>query len=1041
MRRASLIHLLYRWLWAVLCIAAHGGALAAEAGEGDAWAGRSDAVFSRVLSEALSVTDLVQDKDGFLWVATQSGLGRWDGYQLRRYAGDIGTPGALPDSYVLTLAVDGSGGLWVGTSAGGLVRYDAATDRFVSPLAGDAALTRNSVFAMLDDGQGGLWVGTGGGLDHLDPLRGTVVRHAAGARTRGLPDRSVQALLRDAGGALWVGTDQGLFRLAAGAERFERVSLPSSEAGEPFVAYLRLDDGQRVWAGTRSHGAFVLEPGSVDAVPLHRLVGGARAGLARAAIRGMTLGAPGEVWLGTDGEGIDRVDTRQWQLRHVRHQARGAASLPDDDVSALYRDRSGLVWVGTDSGLSYHDVRQAGISTWLGGTGDERGIHHPNVPFVLPRPDGRVWLSVGDGGIDVVQPELGVVARLRPEASSPQSALPPGRVLCMVSAPSGEVYIGTQRGLYKADADGRVVRRLEVPGRAPTASIWAMAMQGTRLWFGGLDGLWGVDPVGTAGLQVAVREDGTRLGEQRITALLQADAGTLWVGTRSGVVRLDTATLSVSRPFAPGAGANGLPTGYVSSMLLDRRGRLWASFFGAGVRVVELSASTSASASAVHRLTRAQGLPHDGVNALVMDAGGDVWASTDAGLARIAAGTLEVRAFDASDGVGVPTYWTSAGAAMPDGHLLFGGGGGLTIVDPRRVDAERPSAPLVVTELRLGEEAALPGYLTSGSARAPLAIGSGRRSVLAEFAVLDYTSPGRNRYQYRLRGIDRDWIGTDPKRRIAAYTNLPVGDYVLELRGAGAHGSWSRTLELPLRVLPAWHETVWFRAAAALAAVGLLAALVQGRTVYLRRRQRALEALVAERTTALEQRTLELQQSQQQLEKIAYFDGLTGLANRRMFNDEARRMLAQARRDGSGLCLLLIDLDHFKQINDTLGHQTGDAVLAAIGNRLGTAVRESDRVARLGGDEFAVLLPGTTSNAGVRQVCDRILARIAAPPSDEAVPLLPGISIGAACFPRDAADVDGLYKAADIALYDAKHAGRGRCSFYSETQPVPVEAG
>jgi ligand-binding sensor domain-containing protein len=149
--------------------------------------------------------------------------------------------------------------LWIGTSAGGLVRYDAASDRFASPLTGQAALTRNSVSAVLDDGQGGLWVGTGGGLDLLDPEHGTVVRHAALAGPRGLPDSSVQALLRDSSGALWVGTDKGLFRQAAGADRFLRVSLPSDEEGEPFVAKLLLDDGDRVWVGTRSHEAFVLE--------------------------------------------------------------------------------------------------------------------------------------------------------------------------------------------------------------------------------------------------------------------------------------------------------------------------------------------------------------------------------------------------------------------------------------------------------------------------------------------------------------------------------------------------------------------------------------------------------------------------------------------------------------------------------------------------------------------------------------------------------------------------------------------------------------
>lgn len=1032
MQRTSSWQLLYRCLWAVLSLATSCGALAIEAGAKDAWGQRSDAVFTRALTAPLSITDLAQDKDGFLWVATQSGLGRWDGYKLRRYVGDIGTSGALPDSYVLALHVDRNARLWVGTSAGGLVRYDAASDRFASPLATDATLTRNSVFAMLDDGQGRLWIGTGGGLDLLDPQRGTVVRHADLARTRGLPDSAVQALLRDDGGALWIGTDKGLFRQAATADRFERIPLPSNEAGEPFVARLLLDDANRVWVGTRSHGAFVVDSHAVNAVPLHRRVRGSHPGLARAAIRAMTQAGPGEVWLGTDGDGIERVDTRHWQLRHARHQARAAASLPDNDVTALYRDRSGLIWVGTDSGLSHHDVRQSAISTWLGGTGDAQGISHPNVPFVLSMPNGRVWLSVGDGGIDVVQPETGVVARMRPDASSPRSALPPGRVLCMVPAPSGDVYIGTQRGLYKADADGRVIRRLEVPGRSPTASVWAMATQGTRLWFGGLDGLWAVDPAGPHRLQVAVREDGSKLGEQRITALLPADAATLWVGTRSGVLRLDTATLAVSRPPAEKPGSVGLPSGYVSSMLLDRRGRLWVAFFGAGLRMME--PSVPGPASRVHRITSAHGLPHDGVDAMVMDASGDIWASTDGGLARVAPNTLEVRAFDASDGLGVSTYWTSAGTATADGHLLFGGDGGLTIIDPKRIVASRPVAPLAVTELRLGEEAALPGNATSGPTRKPLEIPPGRRSVMVEFAVLDYASPARSRYEYRLRGIDHDWIKTDPTRRTATYTNLPVGDHVLELRGASAQGPWSDTLELPLQVLPDWNETAWFRAVLVLAMLGLLAVLVQGRTLLLRRRQRALESLVAQRTTELEQRTRELQQSQQQLEKYAYFDGLTGLANRRMFNDEARRMLAQARRNGGSFFLLLIDLDHFKQINDTFGHQVGDAVLAAVSARLVAAVRESDRVARLGGDEFAVLLPETTDTASVRLVCERIFASVAAPSPQPPASGLPGISIGAACFPRDAADADALYKAADIALYDAKRAGRRRCRFFSETE-------
>ena len=212
---------------------------------------------------------------------------------------------------------------------------------------------------------------------------------------------------------------------------------------------------------------------------------------------------------------------------------------------------------------------------------------------------------------------------------------------------------------------------------------------------------------------------------------------------------------------------------------------------------------------------------------------------------------------------------------------------------------------------------------------------------------------------------------------------------------------------------------------------GLLAGLVQARVLILRRRQRALEQLVAERTTALEQRTRELQSSQQQLEQLAYYDSLTGLANRRLFNDDLRHLMAQAQRNGLGLYLLLIDLDHFKQINDTQGHDAGDAVLKAVSACLTAALRESDRAARLGGDEFAVLLPDTAEPAAAEAVCQRIaegLARVL--PQGQAATVMPSASIGAACYPRDAQDVDALYKAADLALYEAKHGGRACWRLY-----------
>ena len=171
-------------------------------------------------------------------------------------------------------------------------------------------------------------------------------------------------------------------------------------------------------------------------------------------------------------------------------------------------------------------------------------------------------------------------------------------------------------------------------------------------------------------------------------------------------------------------------------------------------------------------------------------------------------------------------------------------------------------------------------------------------------------------------------------------------------------------------------------------------------------------------------RTAELQASQRQLEVMAYADPLTGLPNRRQFSNELRHMGARAVREHNGFTLLLIDLDHFKQINDTLGHDAGDALLQEVARRLALAVRESDRVARLGGDEFAVLLATNCEAGTVALVCERIIASLAEEIVFGSETMRIGASIGAAIFQHGAAELEALYKAADVALYAAKGAGR-----------------
>jgi diguanylate cyclase (GGDEF)-like protein len=973
---------------------------AAAADGAAAWQPFSHVSFRHHTEDALRFgTSLAQDHEGFVWLGTQTGLVRWDGFRLRRYVADPAREGSLPDGYIQSVHVDAGGRLWIGTSAGGLARYDAARDRFASIPVGPSGLGHARISSIVDDGAGGIWVGTGAGLERID-AGGKVHGAASGApqlAAPALPPDGVDVLLRDRQGGLWIGTREGLFYRSGDDARLEVVHL--GLPNEPSINALYQDNAGRVWIGTRTHGAFVIAaPG---AAPRPIVEAGAQATLQGERVASIVQKDDDTIWLGTESGGIVEVDVRHHTTRRLRYRGDVPDSLRSDEVIAMLRERGGQIFVAAGGTLSQHDPRAHGVATvrTIG------GITGLNIYHLLPRPDGKVWLSVPGGAVSIVDPHTGTVAMA--------DTLPKGRVLAMANAPDGSVYIGTQQGLYHSDGKGRAIRRVEIAGRRSDASVWALAWQDDVLWLGGLDGAWAVRP-SSAGPAAPLRHEDEALGDRRVTAVLPLGDGSVWIGTRRGVVRLDRDGKTVERLPTDNADPTRAPNGFVSSLLIDRRGRLWVSSYGNGIAV--LDHTDTSGRRWFRRLTTADGLPDNSVNVLVRDRSGQIWLSTDLGLASVHPDTLQVRRLDEADGVHVPGYWTSSGALGLDGEVLFGGVGGLSIVFPDRLDTRRPLPPLAITQLVLGGRATRtlePGPSSGEPATLTVASADRERGFAVEFAALDYMPAEHRHYAYRLEGFDTAWIDADTAVRRASYNNLPPGSYRLRMRAINDTDD-AANLELPVRVLPAWYQLNWVRALGVIAVLAILAALVQARTSLLRRRQRELEAVVASRTA-------ELRATQLQLETMAYNDALTDLPNRRRFNDELHRLAALGRRGGDPFALLLIDLDRFKHINDTLGHDAGDALLVAAAERLRAAVRQTDCVARLGGDEFAVLLT-PANDAIVDDVAQRIVDSMRAPVTFGPHAMHVSASIGAAVAWRDG--VDALYKKADTALYRAKEAGR-----------------
>ena len=962
---------------------------------------------------------LAQDGAGFLWIGTQGGLARWDGYRFRGYQPDPKDPDSLPDSYIQTLHTDPQGRLWVGTSAGGLARYDSDRDRFVTINLGNAGLGRIHIGAIADDGPSGLWVGTDDGLYHLVPDTGAIVAlHHEDGNAGSLPGGPVHAVLSDHAGRLWVGTGKGLARRDAGTDRFTPVPLaPPSDTVIGVTALFEDGDG-RIWIGTNRHGAYVLEPGAGEPRPINESEPTA-APLKDDWISSIVAANPREIWFGTRSSGIVIIDPVTKRARRVQHDRTLPGSLAHDDIWALLRDSAGSMWAGGTGGLSYHTDGLGAVSTIFGASNRSNGLTDADAYSVLGTRDGRVWVGFLTGGVDIIDPTAGRVAQLRPDPTRPESALPKDVVLAMAETDKGDVLVGTFRGLYRVDAGTHQVSLVRIsPQRDPHAAVSDLLIDDGVLWVGGVtDGVWGVKLGDKDQTVVFGPADAAQLNDVTIDGITRGVGQELWIGTHNGLARLDLVSHSVERILADPADPTALPARFVSSTLLDRQGRLWVSTFGGGIAV--MTGLNAEGKPLFHRLAPADGLPHINVDKLLLDARGMVWAGTDDGLAVIDPETFEVRALRHAEGSPLLDYFANAGSVDAAGEPLFGAKGGFAIIRADRLEDWSFRPPLVVSDLRIGGVSVPTGPVNSPASPKPLVLTPETNSLAVEFSALDFTAPERNRYAYRLDGYDRNWVETEASRRLAAYTNLPPGSYTLRLRGSNRNGVWTeREVAIPISVLPAWYQTLWFKVAAALAALALVAALVRSRTAYLRRRQTELEQQIADRTA-------DLRAANERLFELATVDPLTGCVNRRHFVERASELMALGRRLGSPITLAIMDLDEFKNVNDTYGHPAGDDVLRMIGRMSREHMRATDLLGRLGGEEFALLMPNTTAD-GAGHFAERLREAIAGEASDvEGTILRITVSLGLAEL-QPGESFDQLYARADAALYAAKEAGRNR---------------
>ncbi len=867
-----------------------------------------------------SVAAIAQCPDGYLWFATQYGLDRFDGYQVRSFRHDSENSSSLSHSRISDIRLAADGRLWVLTSAG-LDRFDTRTgksERFdwADPAPDDSERATTEIVGEHPDGR--LFLSARGVIRVWHPDTGQVHTLAFASDASAIQQADRSSVI-DHQGRFWTFNSAGLWRLDEASQQLQLVlpvpqtpefpmfrglavtadgliALAADEvfkliAPESLEVVERLTLADLGGVDERINGVMATSDGLVWLPTPTRLLryrptdrsltvmfSGGRLDPAETARQQMTLAEhpSGDLWFSSQ-YGLAHLDAETGAVRVFAHDPGDPSSMPPTIPQrpiALFIDDRGLIWIGTSlGGVGWHAPGKARFQHIR----DQSRPSQSAIPFSGHNVVRGVLETTLDEHTDLwLVLENAGVRRLRqqPDGSfgwyrsyhrgaDPALRLPEDQVRGMAADPTSDlvwVVGNTHLAAIDARSDSMVtsIALSELPGLNRHGRVLRFSSDGRRLWLGTGAGVW----------QLTLGEDRTRpqpeagglLPELRVSYLLETAAGDVLVGSREGL-----GLIQPDRPqaaeFFPLESLAARPPGYLHAIAEHPETGFWLAGREIGVGHLRFERGfENRRVPQVQWFGIDDGLADSTIYALIPQPDGRLWMSSNNGLMRWNPETGRTRQFTPADGVQALEFNQGVAYRSRAGDLYFGGVNGVNRFRPEWFGQRSLPPRLRLQNVLVNAEAQALEVWNSPALR----LAHNANDLEIQFAALDFADPARTRYAWRLQGVDEAWVEGGDQRRVR-YASLAPGTYRFWLRAANSDGVWSDdALLLTATVLPPpWASPV------ALAAYGILviglAALLYAQA---RHRRRVLEAEVAARTATLSEQRRLIEQQAQELERV-----------------------------------------------------------------------------------------------------------------------------------------------------------------------------
>lgn len=763
-----------------------------------------------------SITCILQDSRGFMWIGTESGLNKYDGYQITIYRHNPQLANSIGGNSVRCLFEDSQNNLWIGLKGDGLSRLNLKTGQYTSfrHKEDENSISYNDVSGIVEDKNGKLWIAVDrGGLDMFDPVTETFVHYPIlDSRLNQSLNNALTGIALDQKGNIWLSSwGGGVYCFDTANQKFtihpywEQDKTDETVCSHIFSLYV--DKSDVLWISSAHGGLYTLNEAEKD---YRRYDIGSQGGayFGSGTVNAVWQNKDGNLWIATANEGIKILDKTSGEISQIRSSGIGRQNFLSDNINCIYEDNSGTMWVGTPVGINFYNPLFSQFSLTRKDYDDSGSLSENHVLSILRDSRNNVWVGE-ENGVDRIGPDGKTIKRYQFNVGDNHTELSRfNQAIC--EDKSGNVWIGGYSNyLMKYNPIQDSFSQIKIPSPEGTdfsyRNVYHIYEDWDRtLWLATELGTLHYDPSGGT-FRPLFESKQIIYPEEKSHVVYRDQDMELWVGTERGLRRYDRNLTLKHLYTVNGDTQKSLTNNFITSIYEDTDGVFWIGTMG-GLHRFDKS---NEQFELIKRQDMAYGDPIFGI---CKDKQGNLWVSTTSGILKYNIETGLFHIYNESDGLQSKDFQLRAFFEADDGELFFGGKDGFNSFYPEKLKVNHLEPSVVITDFLIFNQPVVPeenGILTQLISETKAITIKHWQSVISfKFVALNYISSQKNRYAYMMQGFDQDWIEVGSDQRMVTYTNLNPGEYLFKVKASNNDGVWNDTAtQLKITIRPPFWRT------------------------------------------------------------------------------------------------------------------------------------------------------------------------------------------------------------------------------------------